>query len=85
MAKRAVAILTRFVRHDPLVSTSVPSPDVLEAFSQRERLFKGSFNPYDPADELYGEKLRQERMLHSMRHRKQWMGLYRSQHGLCVA
>ena len=51
---------------------------------RRHKKVKGSFNPYDPADELYGEKLRQERMLHSMRHRKQWMALYRSQHGLCV-
>lgn len=51
---------------------------------RRHKKIKGSFNPYDPADELYGEKLRQERMLHCMRHRKQWMALYRSQHGLCV-
>jgi len=51
---------------------------------RRHKKVKGSFNPYDPADELYGEKLRQERMLHSMRHRKQWMALYRSQHGLCA-
>lgn len=51
---------------------------------RRHKKVKGGFNPYDPADELYGEKLRQERMLHSMRHRKQWMALYRSQHGLCA-
>jgi RNA-directed DNA polymerase len=51
---------------------------------RRHKKIKGSFNPYDPADELYGEKLRQERMLHSMRHRMQWMALYRSQDGLCA-
>lgn len=44
---------------------------------------KGSYNPFDPADELYGEKLRQGRMLCNMRHRQQWIALYRSQHGLC--
>lgn len=44
---------------------------------------RGSFNPFDPVDELYGEKLRQMRMLDSMQHRKQWTSLYRSQHGLC--
>ena len=45
---------------------------------------KGSYNPFDPADELYGEKLRQLRMLDSMQHRKQWTSLYRSQQGLCA-
>jgi len=51
---------------------------------RRHKKVKGGFNPYDPVDELYGEKLRQERMLHNMRHRKQWMALYRSQHGQCL-
>ncbi len=51
---------------------------------RRHKKVKGSYNPYDPADELYGEKLRQERMLHSRRHRKQWTSLYVSQHGRCV-
>jgi len=45
---------------------------------------KGSYNPFDPVDELYGEKLRQLRMLDSMQHRKQWTSLYRSQQGLCA-
>jgi len=44
---------------------------------------RGSYNPFDPADEQYGEKLRQARMLHDMRHRQQWTALYRSQLGLC--
>ncbi|GAA3921570.1 group II intron reverse transcriptase/maturase [Luteimonas lutimaris] len=51
---------------------------------RRHKKVRGSFNPFDPADELYGEKLHQERMLHDMRHRKQWTSLYRSQHGLCA-
>lgn len=51
---------------------------------QRHRKVKGSFNPFDPADEQYGEQLRQARMLHSMAHRKQWQALYRSQHGYCA-
>lgn len=51
---------------------------------RRHTKVKGTYNPFDPVDELYGEKLRQERMLHEMRHRKQWISLYRSQHGLCA-
>lgn len=51
---------------------------------RRHTKIKGSFNPFDPADELYGEKLHRDRLLHSMRHRKQWIALYRSQHGLCA-
>jgi RNA-directed DNA polymerase len=51
---------------------------------QRHVKVKGSFNPFDPADELYGEKLHQRRLLDSRRHRKQWSALYRSQHGRCV-
>lgn len=50
----------------------------------RHKKVKGSYNPFDPAHELYGETLHQERMLHSMRHRKQWTSLYRSQGGLCA-
>jgi len=50
---------------------------------QRHKKIRGSYNPFDPADELYGEKLRQERLLNDRRHRKQWMTLYRSQAGLC--
>jgi RNA-directed DNA polymerase len=51
---------------------------------RRHIKIKGAFNPFDPADEWYGEKLHRERLLHSMRHRKQWIALYRSQHGLCA-
>lgn len=51
---------------------------------QRHKKVKGSYNPFDPADELYGETLNQARMLKSMRRRKEWKRLYRSQFGRCV-
>lgn len=51
---------------------------------RRHRKIKGSYNPFDPADELYGEALRKERMLDSMQHRKQWVSLFRQQGGLCA-
>lgn len=55
-----------------------------ETVIRRHIKVKGSYNPYDPAQELYGEKLHQARMLESMRHRKQWTALYVSQKGLCA-
>jgi RNA-directed DNA polymerase len=45
---------------------------------------KGDYNPFDPQWEQYGEELRQERMLDSMRHRKQLVKLFMSQNGLCA-
>ncbi|NUA26258.1 group II intron reverse transcriptase/maturase [Cupriavidus basilensis] len=51
---------------------------------QRHTKIKGSYNPFDPEQERYGEKLRQERMQSSMSHRKQWIKLYLSQQGLCA-
>ncbi|MFJ1252209.1 group II intron reverse transcriptase/maturase [Cupriavidus sp. CuC1] len=51
---------------------------------QRHTKVKGSYNPFDPEQEQYGEKLRQERMRSSMSHRKQWIKLYLSQQGLCA-
>ncbi len=51
---------------------------------RRHKKVKGSYNPFDPADELYGEALRKERMLDSMQHRKQWVSLFRQQNGLCA-
>ncbi|MGO4808895.1 group II intron reverse transcriptase/maturase [Cupriavidus sp. 2MCAB6] len=51
---------------------------------QRHKKIKGDFNPFDPAQEMYGETLRQERMLKSMAHRKQWIKLYISQQGRCA-
>jgi RNA-directed DNA polymerase len=50
----------------------------------RHKKVKGDYNPFDPADELYGESLHQARMLNSMRRRKEWTNLYRSQFGRCV-
>jgi RNA-directed DNA polymerase len=49
----------------------------------RHLKIKGEFNPFDPAWELYGEKLQRQRMLSSMARRKQWLSLYRSQDGRC--
>lgn len=51
---------------------------------QRHRKIRGDYNPFDPAQELYGETLRQERLLESMAHKKQWIKLYMSQRGLCA-
>ncbi|WP_448244702.1 group II intron reverse transcriptase/maturase [Pseudoxanthomonas mexicana] len=51
---------------------------------RRHQKVKGSYNPFDPADERYGETLRQQRMLNSRRHRKQWLSLYQSQAGRCA-
>ena len=51
---------------------------------RRHKKVKGDFNPFDPAMEQYGEELRQERMLYSMRYRKQLASLYLSQGGCCA-
>lgn len=51
---------------------------------QRHKKVKGNYNPFDPAQEMYGEILRQGRLLQSMSHRKQWIKLYMDQRGLCA-
>lgn len=51
---------------------------------ERHRKIKGAFHPYDPEWEMYGETLRQERMLKNMRYRKEWIRLYVDQEGRCV-
>ena len=51
---------------------------------RRHKKIKGSYNPFDPADEQYGETLRQQRLLNSRRHRTQWMSLFQSQAGCCA-
>ncbi|GLC94642.1 group II intron reverse transcriptase/maturase [Cupriavidus sp. TA19] len=51
---------------------------------RRHKKIRGDYNPFDPTQERYGEKLRQERMLENMAHRKQWIKLYLSQQGLCA-
>jgi len=51
---------------------------------RRHKKIRGDYNPFDPAQERYGETLRQERMQASMTHQKQWIKLYVSQRGLCA-
>jgi RNA-directed DNA polymerase len=51
---------------------------------ERHKKIKGEYNPYDPDWEEYGETLRQERMLKSMRYRREWATLYLEQRGLCA-
>ncbi|AOZ00676.1 group II intron reverse transcriptase/maturase [Cupriavidus sp. USMAHM13] len=51
---------------------------------RRHKKVRGDYHPFDPAQEMYGESLRQERMLEGMAHRKQWIRLYVSQRGLCA-
>lgn len=66
------------------------SKEVVELYSlastaiERHKRIKGAYNPYDPQWEEYGEKLRQERMVNSMRYRKEWTRLYADQSGLCA-
>jgi RNA-directed DNA polymerase len=50
---------------------------------ERHRKVQGGFNPYDPDWEMYGETLRQNRMLKSMRYQKEWVKLYADQLGKC--
>lgn len=49
----------------------------------RHTKIMGKFHPYDPEWEAYGETLRQERMMFTMRYRKEWARLYSDQRGLC--
>ncbi len=51
---------------------------------KRHKKIKGAYNPFDPEWEMYGETLQQERMLESMKHRKQWIRMYLDQKGLCA-
>jgi RNA-directed DNA polymerase len=65
------------------------SKAILELYSlsstpiERHKKIKGAYHPYDPQWEMYGETLRQERMLRSMRYRTEWAKLYVDQRGLC--
>lgn len=45
---------------------------------------KAEYNPFDPTFEQYGEKRRQDRLLRSRSHRKQWVSLFASQGGRCA-
>ena len=51
---------------------------------ERHLKVRGAYNPYDPEWEIYGETLRQKRMLKSMRYQKEWTTLYASQCGNCA-
>jgi RNA-directed DNA polymerase len=50
---------------------------------ERHRKIQGVYHPYDPKCELYGEQLRQSRMLSNMRYQNEWAKLYTAQQGLC--
>lgn len=75
-------------------ATNVQTKDgdngVMELYSlgstpiERHKKIKGAYTPYDPEWELYGETLRQERMLKNMSYRLEWAKLYADQKGLCA-
>ena len=50
---------------------------------ERHKKVSGEYNPYDPAMEALGEKLRMDRMLNKLKYRKQIGSLYASQK-VCV-
>ncbi|WP_054064660.1 group II intron reverse transcriptase/maturase [Pseudomonas asplenii] len=50
---------------------------------ERHRKISGDYNPFDPAMEEMGEKLRMSRMLGKIKYRKQVARLFQSQKGLC--
>lgn len=50
----------------------------------RHKKIKAEYNPFDPADEQDGEKLRMARMLNKLKYRKQITRLFVEQKGLCV-
>jgi RNA-directed DNA polymerase len=66
------------------------SKDVLTLYSladtpiKRHEKVKGEFHPYDPEWEMYGEELLRNRMLNTLRYRKEWTKLYVYQQGLCA-
>jgi len=72
------------------VTTKEGGKEMLELYSmsgtpiERHKKVRGAYHPYDPQWEMYGETLRQERMLRSMRYRKEWAKLYVHQRGLCA-
>ena len=72
------------------VTTKEGGKEMLELYSmsgtpiERHKKVRGAYHPYDPQWEMYRETLRQERMLRSMRYRKEWAKLYVHQRGLCA-
>ncbi|WP_237884630.1 group II intron reverse transcriptase/maturase [Pseudomonas sp. PGPR40] len=51
---------------------------------ERHRKISGEYNPFDPAMEEMGEKLRMSRMLGKLKYRRQVSSLFQSQKGLCL-
>ncbi|MFZ3202790.1 MAG: group II intron reverse transcriptase/maturase [Pseudomonas sp.] len=51
---------------------------------ERHKKVSGEYNPFDPAMEEMGEKLRMERMLKKLKYREQILRLFQSQKGLCA-
>lgn len=72
------------------VQTKDGKKAVMELYSlagtpiERHKKIKGEFHPYDPQWEVYGETLRQERMLKNMRYRKELATLFMHQRGTCA-
>lgn len=51
---------------------------------KRHVKIKSDYNPFDASWELYGEELRNKRMLDNIEHRKQLWSLYKTQQGRCA-
>lgn len=51
---------------------------------RRHSKIKAEYNPFDPDWEMYGESLRQQRLLEKYQYRRQWASLYLNQKGLCA-
>lgn len=82
IAGRSEVFAARVTKEDGTTITR-PLYSLSATAIERHRKIKGAFNPYDPAWELYGEELQRRRMLSGMRHRTQWLTLYRQQAGRC--
>lgn len=55
-----------------------------EVSIKRHTKVKADYNPFDPDWELYGENLRQTRLLEKYQYRRQWTSLYKQQKGQCA-
>ncbi|MBK9468984.1 MAG: group II intron reverse transcriptase/maturase [Pseudomonadales bacterium] len=65
---------TEYMRLEPLSATPI----------QRHVKIKGNYNPFDPAWEREGEKLRTRRMMNSLQYRREVSRLYQQQRGQCA-
>jgi RNA-directed DNA polymerase len=75
----AADILTKDGNKGVMGLYSLPGTPVV-----RHKKIKGAYNPYEPEWEMYGETLRQERMLKNMSYRMEWVKLYVNQRGSCA-